>query len=112
LISSRKSCHQNTIPSSQIWNSPLLLGKSVLSVVTPLLPDSHNLRSNTYYTYFQALKECFEKQDIPLLQQIIAKMEPTEAKYHMKRCVDSGLWVPEANKEEQATSNEPSFISS
>ncbi|KAK2717960.1 hsp90 co-chaperone Cdc37-like [Artemia franciscana] len=60
----------------------------------------------------EALKECFEKQDIPLLQQIIAKMEPTEAKYHMKRCVDSGLWVPEANKEEQATSNEPSFISS
>jgi hypothetical protein len=24
-------------------------------------------------------------------------MHPKEAKYHMKRCVDSGLWVPSDN---------------
>lgn len=27
-------------------------------------------------------------------------MKPEEATYHMKRCVDSGLWVPDANKKE------------
>lgn len=27
-------------------------------------------------------------------------MPEDEAKYHMKRCVDSGLWVPEKSSEE------------
>lgn len=26
-------------------------------------------------------------------------MPQEEAEYHMKRCVDSGLWVPDANKD-------------
>lgn len=25
------------------------------------------------------------------------KLPEEEARYHMKRCVDSGLWVPDAN---------------
>uniref|UniRef100_H2YUR8 Hsp90 chaperone protein kinase-targeting subunit n=1 Tax=Ciona savignyi TaxID=51511 RepID=H2YUR8_CIOSA len=45
----------------------------------------------------QALRDCFEKQDIPMLQKVVAEMDPEEAKYHIKRCVDSGLWVPNAN---------------
>lgn len=32
-----------------------------------------------------------------MLQEAILKLPEDEAKYHMKRCVDSGLWVPEAN---------------
>lgn len=31
-------------------------------------------------------------------------MPEDEAKYHMKRCVDSGLWVPEGGK---AAADEP-----
>jgi cell division cycle protein 37 len=31
------------------------------------------------------------------LQDVISSMHPKEAKYHMKRCVDSGLWVPSDN---------------
>ncbi|KAH8408109.1 hypothetical protein KR222_008850 [Zaprionus bogoriensis] len=42
------------------------------------------------------LKACFESRDIELLQKTIATMPVDEAKYHMKRCVDSGLWVPNA----------------
>lgn len=45
------------------------------------------------------LKKCFESQDIGLLQETISKMNEEDAKYHMKRCVDSGLWVPDANKD-------------
>lgn len=45
----------------------------------------------------EALQKCFESQDIPLLQQTIAAMPEEEARYHMKRCVDSGLWVPDAS---------------
>ena len=33
-------------------------------------------------------------QDIPMLQKVIDEMPQEEAAYHMKRCVDSGLWVP------------------
>jgi len=35
---------------------------------------------------------------VGLLQETISKMPEQEAAYHMKRCIDSGLWVPEAKK--------------
>jgi len=40
------------------------------------------------------LKKCFEAQDIPMLQKAITELDEKEARYHMKRCVDSGLWCP------------------
>ncbi|KAL7644814.1 UNVERIFIED_CONTAM: hypothetical protein RMT77_004627 [Armadillidium vulgare] len=46
----------------------------------------------------EELKKCFETQDIQMLKDAIAKMDPEVAAVHMKRCVDSGLWVPDANK--------------
>lgn len=47
------------------------------------------------------LKKCFETQDVALLQETLSKMSEEDAKYHMKRCVDSGLWVPDAKKKEK-----------
>lgn len=40
------------------------------------------------------MQKCFDDKDIQMLQDAISKMDPTEAKTHMKRCIDSGLWVP------------------
>lgn len=54
----------------------------------------------------EELKECFLSQDVGLLQKTIEKMDPEEAKYHMKRCVDSGLWVPNANESSSADKDE------
>ena len=31
-----------------------------------------------------------------MLQDALGKMPEEEAKYHLKRCVDSGLWIPNA----------------
>ncbi|GLV42549.1 Cdc37 [Carabus blaptoides fortunei] len=61
----------------------------------------------------EELKKCFESQNIQLLQDTIAKMPEEQARYHMKRCVDSGLWVPEANKDktEPTTDTESSTSS-
>ena len=42
----------------------------------------------------QIMQECFESQDIGALQDAIAAMPVEDARYHMKRCVDSGLWKP------------------
>lgn len=46
---------------------------------------------------FQNLKACFESKDIDLLKKTISELPEEEARYHMKRCVDSGMWVPDAS---------------
>ncbi|XP_011503503.1 PREDICTED: hsp90 co-chaperone Cdc37 [Ceratosolen solmsi marchali] len=51
----------------------------------------------------EPLQKCFEAQDIPLLQETIAVMPEEEARYHIKRCIDSGLWVPDAKTKEKDT---------
>lgn len=48
----------------------------------------------------EALQTCFETQDLALLTQTLAVMPRKEAFYHMKRCVDSGLWIPDAKAKE------------
>lgn len=52
---------------------------------------------------FQALKKCFEIQDIELLKKTVAEMPEDEAKHYIRRCIDSGLWVPEAKDKENET---------
>lgn len=56
----------------------------------------------------ERMRECFESQDIPMLQQVIKELPEEEARYHMKRCVDSGLWCP--SKEDPATNTEDGFV--
>ena len=49
------------------------------------------------YNYLlQELRECFESQSIAKLHQVLNAMSKEDAEYHMKRCVDSGLWVADA----------------
>ena len=68
-----------------------------------------------FETLPEELQKCFESREIHLLQEAILKMDPEEAKYHMKRCVDSGLWVPaasdpeEKDEEENAENTEPIY---
>ncbi|XP_053694859.1 hsp90 co-chaperone Cdc37 [Sabethes cyaneus] len=44
------------------------------------------------------LQTCFETRDIPMLQEVMSKLPEEEARYHLKRCIDSGMWVPDGNK--------------
>ena len=42
-----------------------------------------------------------------MLQDTLTTMPEEEARYHLKRCIDSGLWVPDAKKaEKEATESE------
>jgi len=52
------------------------------------------------------LKKCFESQDIQLLQDTIKNMNQEDATYYMKQCVDSGLWVPDANKDKSSAEDD------
>jgi len=54
------------------------------------------------------MKKCFESQDIGMLQTVIKNMPEDQARYHMKRCVESGLWVP--NKDDPTTNAEDGFV--
>jgi cell division cycle protein 37 len=42
----------------------------------------------------EELREAFEEQDTEALTKILSDMPPKEGKMWMKKCVDSGLWVP------------------
>ncbi|KAH9404836.1 hsp90 co-chaperone Cdc37 [Tyrophagus putrescentiae] len=48
----------------------------------------------------ECLQKCFETRDIKLLQETILTLDVEEAKLHMKRCIDSGLWVPSPGEAE------------
>jgi cell division cycle protein 37 len=54
------------------------------------------------------LQECFEKKDMALLQEVVGKMDIKDAKYHIDRCIASGLWVPgpSDHDEEEETLND------
>ncbi|KAK7503097.1 hypothetical protein BaRGS_00005723 [Batillaria attramentaria] len=54
----------------------------------------------------EKLKQCFESRDISLLQQAVLEMPKEEAEYHIKRCIDSGLWVPNAEDAAKEKSGE------
>mmetsp|Transcript_60726 Transcript_60726/g.130439 ORF Transcript_60726/g.130439 Transcript_60726/m.130439 type:complete len:347 (-) Transcript_60726:96-1136(-) len=42
----------------------------------------------------RAMKDAFQAQDIQRLEAAIQELSDEDAKYHLKRCEDSGLWVP------------------
>lgn len=48
----------------------------------------------------ESLQKCFESRDLDMLKEAITTLPEEEARYHMKRCVDSGLWVPDAKAAE------------
>lgn len=56
------------------------------------------------------LQECFESQNVAQLQSVLSALPEQEARLHLKRCIDSGLWVPDAKK--QAAENQESENSS
>ncbi|XP_071210733.1 hsp90 co-chaperone Cdc37-like [Salvelinus alpinus] len=59
-----------------------------------------------YDTLPEEMKKCFDDKDISMLQEAVSKMDPMEAKGHMKRCIDSGLWVPNANTDNEEDKEE------
>lgn len=40
------------------------------------------------------MQEAFRVKDLPRLQRAVEALPPDEAKYHLSRCEESGLWVP------------------
>ncbi|XP_056144004.1 hsp90 co-chaperone Cdc37 [Lampris incognitus] len=53
-----------------------------------------------YESLPEEMQKCFDTKNIQMLQDVISKMDPTEAKAHMKKCIDSGLWVPNSRTDD------------
>jgi cell division cycle protein 37 len=41
----------------------------------------------------ESMVKAFESRDVEQLRAALLAMDPQDAEYHMKRCIDSGLWV-------------------
>ena len=44
----------------------------------------------------KVMRDAFESRDVDNLKQALLSLDPKDAEYHMKRCIDSGLWVNNA----------------
>ncbi|XP_052865201.1 hsp90 co-chaperone Cdc37 [Anopheles cruzii] len=65
----------------------------------------------------EELQKCFETRDITMLQEAMAKLPVDEARQHLQRCIDSGLWVPNAggsgtdiDGKSEATAEDPLYV--
>ncbi|GMR37077.1 hypothetical protein PMAYCL1PPCAC_07272, partial [Pristionchus mayeri] len=54
------------------------------------------------------MREAFESREVSRLQDIASTMDEEVFSYHLQRCIDSGLWVPNANAEEEPDGAQPS----
>ncbi|XP_057700067.1 hsp90 co-chaperone Cdc37-like isoform X1 [Corythoichthys intestinalis] len=46
------------------------------------------------------IQRSFDEKNVEMLHEAINKLHPDEGKYHLSRCIDSGLWVPESGGDE------------
>ncbi|XP_024115636.1 hsp90 co-chaperone Cdc37 [Oryzias melastigma] len=53
-----------------------------------------------YESLPREMQRSFDEKNIQMLQEAMNRMDPEEGRYHMRRCIDSGLWVPEARESE------------
>ncbi|CAJ1053991.1 hsp90 co-chaperone Cdc37 isoform X1 [Xyrichtys novacula] len=44
------------------------------------------------------MQRSFDEKNIQMLQEAMSKLDPLEGRYHLLRCIDSGLWVPESGE--------------
>ncbi|XP_023257024.1 hsp90 co-chaperone Cdc37-like isoform X1 [Seriola lalandi dorsalis] len=51
-----------------------------------------------YESLPKEIQRSFDEKNIQMLQEALSKLDPEEGKYHLRRCIDSGLWVPDSGE--------------
>nr|XP_019964225.1 PREDICTED: hsp90 co-chaperone Cdc37-like isoform X1 [Paralichthys olivaceus] len=51
-----------------------------------------------YESLPEEIQRSFDEKNIQMLQEAMNQLHPDEGKYHLKRCIDSGLWVPDSGE--------------
>lgn len=44
------------------------------------------------------MQEAFQTQSIEKMYEVAEKMDPEVFQHHLQRCIDSGLWIPNARE--------------
>ncbi len=52
------------------------------------------------------MQDAFVNQDIESLKNCLGNMDKDMAEYHMKRCVDAGLWVQPIDDDDDNDNND------
>ncbi|XP_054912348.1 hsp90 co-chaperone Cdc37 isoform X2 [Poeciliopsis prolifica] len=50
--------------------------------------------------FSKEMQRSFDEKNTEMLQYVMNKLNPEEGRYHLQRCIDSGLWVPDLKEEE------------
>ncbi|XP_014841368.1 PREDICTED: hsp90 co-chaperone Cdc37-like isoform X1 [Poecilia mexicana] len=53
-----------------------------------------------YESLPKEMQRSFDEKNSEMLQDAMNKLNPEEGRYHLQRCIDSGLWVPDLQEEE------------
>ncbi|GAA6221657.1 hsp90 co-chaperone Cdc37-like isoform X3 [Lates japonicus] len=51
-----------------------------------------------YESLPKEIQRSFDEKNIQMLQEAINKLDLEEGRYHLRRCIDSGLWVPDSGE--------------
>ncbi|XP_070837932.1 hsp90 co-chaperone Cdc37 isoform X1 [Chaetodon trifascialis] len=51
-----------------------------------------------YESLPKEIQKSFDEKNVQMLREAINRLDPEEGKYHLRRCIDSGLWVPDSGE--------------
>ncbi|XP_076003992.1 hsp90 co-chaperone Cdc37-like [Genypterus blacodes] len=54
--------------------------------------------AEVYESLPEEMQRGFDQRDVKMLQKALSKLDPQEGRYHLSRCIDSGLWVPDSGE--------------
>uniref|UniRef100_A0A0N5AHJ4 Hsp90 chaperone protein kinase-targeting subunit n=1 Tax=Syphacia muris TaxID=451379 RepID=A0A0N5AHJ4_9BILA len=54
-----------------------------------------------YESLPEDMRAAFDSQEVARLQQVALQMDHEVFQYHLQRCIDSGLWIPDANAKKE-----------
>ncbi|XP_038568787.1 hsp90 co-chaperone Cdc37 isoform X1 [Micropterus salmoides] len=60
--------------------------------------QQNGLHQSVSSSLCKEIQKSFDEKNIQMLQIAINKLDPDEGKYHLRRCIDSGLWVPDSGE--------------
>lgn len=52
------------------------------------------------------MREAFDSRDVSKLQEVALTMDKEIFSHHLKRCIDSGLWLPDGGNKQEGEEEE------
>ncbi|XP_067354820.1 hsp90 co-chaperone Cdc37 isoform X1 [Channa argus] len=63
-----------------------------------IISSQYSAQQSGFFSVSKEIQRSFDEKNIQMLQEAIRNLDPEEGKYHLMRCIDSGLWVPDSGE--------------